>query len=388
MRLTGAYYGYRTTCVPWNREAYEQETVRAIIDCIATHAAKGTAYHVVLDGQERIREVKHNSPYAKLLNQQPNPLMTGFDFKYKLVAQLETKTTAICYVKWDGVKPRALWPISYNDFQIYEVKGGGYAIELTDYDGARSLLPLEDVVILRKFYCEREVGGDGIAPIQNSLDMVKASDDGFIEALAVSNKVRGLYRSKKSMLDPKDVEAGQEDFARRFEAAAQSGGVVGVDALEDYVPLNVTAYAADADQMKAVRDNLFTFWRTPEAIVKSDYTEQQGQAWTESVIEPDWEKLGQAFSNAFFTQAERDRGNRIIFTGGNLLGASMQTRVNVINATRELALLTINEQRQLLGYPPVEGGDKRLVSLNYVDADKQNLYQLGEGTESGQNEAD
>ena len=40
-------------------------------------------------------------------------------------------------------------------------------------------------------------------------------------------------------------------------------------------------------------------------------------------------------------------------------------------------ILSINEQRELLGYPPVEGGDKRLVSLNYIDSEDQSEYQSG-----------
>ena len=61
---------------PWTREVYEQETVRAIIDCIASHCAKAEAMHVIVDQKGRIKEVKRNSPYAKLLNMQPNTLMS------------------------------------------------------------------------------------------------------------------------------------------------------------------------------------------------------------------------------------------------------------------------------------------------------------------------
>lgn len=38
--------------------------------------------------------------------------------------------------------------------------------------------------------------------------------------------------------------------------------------------------------------------------------------------------------------------------------------------------MSLNESRSLLGLEPVEGEDKRLQSLNYVDASKANLYQV------------
>ena len=39
--------------------------------------------------------------------------------------------------------------------------------------------------------------------------------------------------------------------------------------------------------------------------------------------------------------------------------------------------MSLNESRALLGLEPIEGGNKRLQSLNFVDADKANLYQVG-----------
>ena len=190
----------------------------------------------------------------------------------------------MCYVKWNGMQPEMLLPLNYGSYQFREVVGGGYALQFADDTGAEQVLPLEDLVILRKMLCERDVAGDGNRPIYNTLSMVKASDEGFVEALNVSNKVRGIYKQKKAMLDPKDGEQGQKDFADRFAKAAKEGGVVGVDSMEDYTPLNITPYSANAAQMREVRDGLFTFWRTPERIVRGEYTEQQGMAWHESKI--------------------------------------------------------------------------------------------------------
>lgn len=43
--------------------------------------------------------------------------------------------------------------------------------------------------------------------------------------------------------------------------------------------------------------------------------------------------------------------------------------------------LTINEYRELMYYGPVEDGDQRLVSLNYVKVGDQSLYQVGQQNE-------
>ena len=66
------------------------------------------------------------------------------------------------------------------------------------------------------------------------------------------------------------------------------------------------------------------------------------------------------------------------------MGTSYQTRLNIISQTKELGLLTVNEQRELLGFDPVADGDKRQVSLNYVSADNQDKYQIGKENEDGE----
>lgn len=371
------YGGTSARSAPFDREAYEHETVRAVIDCIATHAAKAEALHVVLDKEGRVKEIKRNSPYVKLLNQTPNPLMTGYDLKYKLITHREANTTALCYIKWENAQPKMMIPIAYNSFEICPIDGGGYAVKFTDYDGMEYAVNIEDVIVLRKYFNSRDVSGDGNEPVYNTLDMLKAADAGLKQAVSVANKVRGLLKQKKAMLAPDDVRDSTDTFVKRFNYAAEHGGIVGLDSMEDYTPLAVTPWSANATQMKDIRDGILRYWRISNAILMSDYTEAQGQAFYESVIEPILIQFGQALTNACFTQRERDAGNRIIFNNATVLNASLQTRINLLNATKETGELTLNERRELITYPPVEGGDERQVSLNYVKSTDQSKYQTG-----------
>ena len=67
--------------------------------------------------------------------------------------------------------------------------------------------------------------------------------------------------------------------------------------------------------------------------------------------------------------------------------ASWNTKVTAIEKLMGLGIMSLNESRALLGLEPVENGDKRLQSLNYVDALKANLYQVGEESEDESNES-
>lgn len=316
----------------------------------------------------------------------PNSLMSGYDLKYRLVTQMQDKPAAMAYIKWNGTQPEAIVPVNYNRFEVLPIVGGGYAVRFDDWDGSQVALNMEDVVLLRKFYNNLDVSGDGNAPVYNTLNMIKASDEGIVEALSVSNKVRGMVRQKKAMLNPDDVKKSQEDFAARFKQAAQSGGIIGIDAMEDFTRLDVTPWSVNAAQMREIRANLFYYWRLNDAILTSNYSESQWQAFYEGVIEPILLQMGQAFTSACFTPREIGCGNRIIFNASVLINASMQTKVNLLQNSKEIGLLTLNEQREMFGYPPVEDGDERFVSLNYVKASDQSKYQVGKEDEDGQDE--
>ena len=64
-------------------------------------------------------------------------------------------------------------------------------------------------------------------------------------------------------------------------------------------------------------------------------------------------------------------------TGGVMMGMSVNSIVQILNTTKETGELTTNERRELIGYPPVEGGDIRQVSLNFINSKNQDKYQGG-----------
>ena len=61
--------------------------------------------------------------------------------------------------------------------------------------------------------------------------------------------------------------------------------------------------------------------------------------------------------------------------------SSNQTKVNLIKELIPYGLLTVNQALEILNLPSVPDGDKRLQTLNVVDAAKANKYQLGENQE-------
>ncbi len=353
-----------------------QELCSAIIDCNATHVAKGQVLHVVQDKDGRISTVKRTSEYTRLFLR-PNPMMTRQDFLYSMTWQLQLVNLALAWVKWDGNHPVEVWPLIYLDMEVREKIGGGYAVEFVEPDGTQQIVDMEDLIVLRRKYNGIGYTGQNNQAVKNSLEMVNNLDEGLKQAVQISNKIHGLLKQKKSMLSDTSTEAAQKSFIERMDKAAKNGGVVALDAMEEYQPLSVTAWTANAVQQKQITDRIYAYWRTPEDVVNNTASEQVMQNYYDSIVEPIWEEMAEAFTHALFTRKEQAFGSKILVTSGAATGASWSTKLSIVANTKDLGLLTPNEYRELLGYAPVEDGDERLVSLNYIKSSDQSLYQTG-----------
>lgn len=375
--------GTGTRSRPYNVQIENEEICSAIIDCNATHIARGQVLHVIQDENGRIKSVKRNSMYTKLFNR-PNPMMTRQDFQYAMAWQLQLINTSIAWIKWDArMHPVEIWPITYLDFEVREIKGGGYAVQIHDFDGQRYTVRMEDLICLRRKYNGQGYTGQSNTPVTKSLEMVNSLDEGLKQALEISNKIHGIVKQKNSMLAPKSVDKTQEDFITRMLNAGKTGGVVSLDATEEYTPVSVSTWAANAAQSKQITDRVYTYWRTPEEVVRNTATEQTMQNYYDAIVEPVWDEMGEAYTQALFTRKEQDFGNRMMIYSGAATGASWQTKLNILAQTKETGELSKNERRELLGYAPTEDGDEFFVSLNYVKQSDMTKYQTGEEPNGG-----
>lgn len=362
--------------------ADNSDIIESIIHCNATHASKGQVFHVVMDDQGRTKNILRSSPYSKLFRQ-PNPYMSTRDFMYVMRRQAERTNTAMAYIEWDNrMKPAEIWPIAYRKWEIQKiVDAPGYAVVFSDMDGLEHKMRLEDVVIVRNRYDGSGMSGSGMEAIEKVLQLQDYVDEGVQEALTISNKIHGILHQKKAMLSGDDVKKSQAAFIERMKEAARDGGIVVTDSMEEYKDINVTPYNVNAATSGLITGRLYAFYQTPLEVVNNTASEQIMQNYYTSVIEPWWLSLAQALTNALFTRTQRDYGNKIVIYGAELAGASWQTKLNILDKVKETGDLTRNERREILGYPPVDGGDEFEVSLNFIQGSDQSAYQMGKMAE-------
>jgi hypothetical protein len=150
-----------------------------------------------------------------------------------------------------------------------------------------------------------------------------------------------------------------------------------MDLKGDYVDLKPDPKLIDKDTLEFLNNKVLYNYGVSVPILSGDFTDEQYQAFYEKTLEPLVIGFGQAFSKAIFSQRELDVGNEIIFYQKDMMYLSTTAKLNLLKTAGEQGLLTDNQKLALLGYPPIIDGEKRTMSLNYIDVNLANAYQMG-----------
>lgn len=199
--------------------------------------------------------------------------------------------------------------------------------------------------------------------------------------------LRGIIKWAQ-VLRPEDEKAAWQRFVETYASGKNGSGIGSLDKKADFQQINTTVTTFDANQMQYTKETIYEHYGLNANIVKGNYKEDEYIAFYESVLEPVAVKLSQELTDKLFTEREQGWGNEVIMETNRLSYMSVASKIKVCQALTPIGCITINEVREMFGYAGVEGGDKRQVSLNYVNADDQSLYQTGKNDDSGSDDND
>jgi len=372
------YYKMLNDYVPFfstfDGELYDSDVVRTCVDAIARNAAKLKAKHVRRVGGE-ITKLSSNTEW--FLQVRPNSYMNAYDFFYKVVSQLYSNNNAFIYIHTEMGVITGFYPLNFSFIEPVEYAGELYC-KFTFATGYKMTVPYTDLIHLRRHFNRDDIFGEsGHKVFKPTLDLLQTINQGISNAIKSSARLRGWLKFT-STLRPEDLKAQRDQFVADYLNISNDGGIGATDAKFDFNPVEVNAQMADDKQMAIARENAYRYFGVNEKIIQANYNENEWNAFYESVIEPIAIQLSLEFTAKVFTDRELGFGNEIVFEANRLQYASATTKINLIKELGPLGLLTINEGREIFNMPPVEGGDKRLQTLNVVDADKANKYQVGD----------
>lgn len=119
------------------------------------------------------------------------------------------------------------------------------------------------------------------------------------------------------------------------------------------------------------------FFKVPLCILQGDFTTEQHEAFIQHTIEPLIVSLGQSFTKALFSERSSfGYGNKVVFFFDRIESMSTEQKIRIIQELGGRGALTNNYMLSMFGIPPYDEGNVRYMSLNYVDVNIANQYQL------------
>jgi HK97 family phage portal protein len=353
---------------------YRSQTTRAAIDAIARNAAKFNAIHTIDNGELK---KPSSGKLQKIISERPNPLMSAYDFQYKLFTQLFNKNNAFALIERNPIDGKAemLIPISYSSVQAVESQAEIF-MKFTLNNGNKLILPYDDLIHIRRFYYDKDLFGENNDALLPTLQLIQTVNEGMENAVQSSASLRGVLKAT-NVMNEDDKKEARAQFVQDYLGSNNSGGIAFTDATLDFEPIESNPILISKDQMEAIKNEVYDYFSVNDKIIQSKYTEDEWNAFYESVLEPLAIQLSQEYTNKIFTTREQNLGNKVTFESNKLAYASNETKIKLIKEVGNLGALTINEIRGILNMSPVEGGEKRVQTLNVIDSNLANEYQTG-----------
>lgn len=369
--------GYESFFTLWGKCVYDSKVARTAIDRIATHAGKLTPKHIQNDINHPIK-----GDINYMLQNKPNPIMTTYDFIYKIVSQLYTYNNAFVFISKDSRGYiTGFYPIlSYED-KLLQDRAGNIYLRFKFINGRTYTLPYLELIHLKRFYNEDDFWGSSNIVLDTDLETAHTSSEGIKNAIKMTNSLKGILNFTNAMLKPEDIKKNRDTFVKDFLGSGKENksGIGALDTKATFQEINMKPITLDKDQLKRVNDNIYDYFGISEEMIRNDYNPEKWNSFFEGVIEPLSIQLGEAFTNAIFNEVSIKDGHKIIFTTHRLQYASIDSKIKLLQTILPYGLVTKDTALELLDMNPIGGeeGAKILQSLNNIDSTIANNYQGG-----------
>jgi HK97 family phage portal protein len=381
-------------------DVYVSDIVKNAIRCIGTEMSKLEPKHIMINPGNGLQTVV-NDEITRLLEYGPNPLMTTTDFMTKIVYMREKYNNVYIYPTWTSIqlpggkykrKYTGFYPLNPLNVDYLEDEKGTLWIKFYFANGYEYTMKYADVIHWRKDYTENEFqGGDinGRPDNRSELKLLETDDvitQGISKGVKISLGVTGILKVNTMLDDEK-----QEEERRAFEEKINNSksGLLATDLKSEFVPTKIDPKVIDKETVSFIIERILANYGVSSKIFYGNFTDEEYQAFYEKTLEPLIISLGRAFSRVIFTEKELELGHKVIFYNQALTFTSTKNKIEAVKVLTGIGVLTDNQVLAIFGYPPFDGGDIRHMSLNYINRDIADQYQLsktGKGKETEKNE--
>ena len=378
--------GYAPIFSQFGTNVYASDVVQQAISCIVSEMKKLRPEHIREKGNDIIPV---NSNLQAVLNN-PNPRMTTSDFLEKVTWLLMLNYNVFIipvYRAWKdekGVEKRfyeALYPITPTQVDFIEDAGNRLFIKFRFNNGQEYTVKYSDVIHIKKNYSVNDfMGGNEQGQPDNeallkTLNINHQLLEGVAKAMKSSFAINGVVKIN-TMLDDGKTEMALKELEGKLKKS--ESGFLPLDLKSEFIPIKKEVQLVHPDTLKFIDEKILRHFGVPLSILTGDYTKEQYEAFYQKTLEPYIISFSQAFTKTLFTDGELSHHNKIMFYPKELIFMSVDQTIQMVTLLSNTGAMYENEKRVAFGLRPLaELEGKRYTSLNWIDANNANAYQLG-----------
>lgn len=359
-------------------DIYASDVVQQSINCIVSEMKKLRPVHVKTNALDLVPVSKS---HIQRILRRPNPLMTTSEFIEKIVWHLFLNYNSFVYKMTDASgKLLGLYPLQPKRVDFLESPTGELFVEMFFRNGTSQIIPYSSLLHIRKNYSVNDfMGGNEFGEPDNNallktLDLNHTLLEGVAKAMKSSFSVNGVVKYN-TMVDKANIAEKLTEFEKQLQNS--ESGLLGLDLKGEYIPITRDIQLVDEGTLKFIDEKILRSFGVPLPILTGDYTKEQYEAFYQKTLEPLIIAIGQTFTDGIFSPGEIDFGNEIQFFTGELIFMTMEQKLEMIRLLGDAGEMFSNEKRKAFGLVPLEELEGvRMQSLNYVNSDIANNYQL------------
>lgn len=372
--------GYSPNFTTRQGGVYEMELTVSAIHAFAKHCSK---LKPEVSGSAK-------ASLQSILEVAPNPFMDTTKFLYRLATILKVQTTAFIIPLTDPTDRilTGFYPLLPGRTEIVEDTSGTPWLRYTFSNGQTSAIEFSRVGILTTHQYADDFFGTGHDCLAPTLDLLDIQRQGMSEAVQQSAFIRFIGRLQGT-LRPEDIKAERDRFSlENLSSDNKSGIILGDQKYAELKQIESKPYLVDAEQMALIKDNVYGYFGSNDAILQNSYDENGWNAFYEGEIEPFALQLSLVLTSMVYTQREIALKNRITFSSNRLQYASNTTKLAVVRDLTDRGLMSNYGACDTfsLPYPTDENGkplpERWVIRGEYIDVGQLPSHTVGNAKEA------
>ncbi len=306
-------------------------------------------------------------PLHFLIHDQPNSVMTSFDWRCAVFANELLWGNAFTYIQFDVTgKPIALYPLR-SDRMSVEVEGADVSYVYST--GNRKVrYATNEIIHHRHFTLDGVMGVSPIEQARRTLQMSQAVER-FGTALFANGARPSGVLTHPGQLTVEAANRLRENFDRNYSGSDKAGKLIVLEEGLQYSQISINPVDAEfLASRKFQVSEICRIFGVPEALVGQidrptygSLADMKDHFMTFTLL-PIIKSFEQSVNSKLFGTGSQHYA-QMNFDG--FLRSDMKTRYEAYQIGRTAGILSPNECREWENLPPIEGGDTYIEPLNH-----------------------